>query len=119
VDTPSPEEMKRLLAENDLVVVDYYATWCVPCKTYSPKFQRLEREMRRAFPDAKVAFVSVDVDRDHAEAKRGRVQSVPTTVAWRLRKGLFGPKRKEALRFNGDRTWNDLVRTFTELMGSL
>lgn len=108
--------MERLLAENDLVVVDYYATWCIPCKAYSPKFARLEREIRREFPQAKVAFVSVDVDRDHAEARRARVQSVPTTVAWRLRKGLFGKRRKEALRFSGDRPWNDLVRTMSDLV---
>ncbi|GEM_PF-4895977 len=119
MDTPTPEEMERLLVENDLVVVDYYATWCIPCKGYTPKFQRLEREMRREFPHAKVAFVSVDVDRDHAEARRGRVQSVPTTIAWERRRGLFGWRRRERLRFSGDRPWNDLLRTFHDLVGGL
>jgi thiol-disulfide isomerase/thioredoxin len=108
--------MERLLDENALVVVDYYATWCAPCKAYSPKFQRLAREIRRELPDAKVAFVSVDVDRDHAEARRARVQSVPTTVAWRRKRGLFGKRRKEALRFSGDRPWNDMVEMFRALV---
>lgn len=115
---PSAEEMERLLAQNDLVVVDYYATWCIPCKAYSPKFERLAREMRREHPDAKIAFVSIDIDRDHAEARKARVQSVPTTIAWRMKRGLFGMRRKEALRFSGDRSWNELLRTFGELVAS-
>jgi thiol-disulfide isomerase/thioredoxin len=99
--------------------VDYHATWCIPCKAYSPKFLRIEREIRREFPDAKVAFVSVDVDRDHAEARKGRVQSVPTTIAWEMRRGIFGPRRRERLRFSGDRPWPELVRTFHDLVSGL
>ena len=113
---PDAATMERLLAEHDLVVVDYYATWCIPCKAYSPKFARLEREVRRQFPEAKVAFVSVDVDRDHDEARRAGVQSVPTTVAWRMKKGWFGRRRKAALRFSGDRPWEDLLRSFRALI---
>lgn len=112
------DDVERLLAEGKTVVVDFYATWCGPCKAYSPKFSRLEREMRRAHPDGAFAFVSVDIDRHHDLARDARVMSVPTTVAWRMGKSLFGrPKRKEVLRFSGDRAWPDLVRMFTEALG--
>lgn len=111
------QTIERLLAERKVVVVDFYATWCGPCKSYSPKFQRLERELRRAVPEASVAFVAVDIDADHELARSARVMSVPTTVAWTMGKTLFGRrKRTEILRFSGDRPWPDLVRTFTALL---
>lgn len=110
-------DLDALLAQHRIVVVDYYATWCMPCKAYSPKFQRLEREMKRAYPEGGFAFVSVDVDQEQAAAREANVRSVPTTVAYTMGKNLFGrPKRKEILRYAGDKSWNELVLTFTDLL---
>lgn len=110
--------VERHLAEGKTVVVDFYATWCGPCKSYTPKFARLDREMRRTLPEGDFVFLSVDIDRHQALAREARVMSVPTTVAWKLGKGLFGgPKRREVLRFSGDRPWPELVRTFQEALG--
>lgn len=112
-----PAALMRALDEGKTVVIDFSATWCGPCKAYSPKFSRLEREMRRAMPDGAFAFFNIDIDRHQALAREAGVMSVPTTVAWRMGKSLFGkPKRKEVLRFSGDKPWNDLVRTFTETL---
>lgn len=117
MEQPTADDMARLLAGNRVVVIDFYATWCGPCKAYSPKFQRLEREMRRTFPEASFVFASVDIDRHHELARSARVMSVPTTVAYTMGRGLFGSeKRKEVLRFSGDRAWPDLVRTFTGML---
>lgn len=103
--------VEKLLAEGKTVVIDFYATWCGPCKSYSPKFARLEREVRRTHPDASVAFVSVDIDLHQDIAREARVMSVPTTVGWRAGKGIFGgTKKKEVLRFSGDKPWMELLR---------
>lgn len=111
--------VEKHLAEGKTVIVDFYATWCGPCKSYTPKFARIEREMRRSVPDGDFVFLSVDIDRQHALSKDAGVMSVPTTVAWRMGKSLLGrPKRKEVLRFSGDRSWPELVRTFGDLLGA-
>lgn len=116
---PSPEDLERLLDENDLVVVDYYATWCQPCKGYSPKFERAGREMRRMFPKRRLAFVKIDIDAQRDLARGARVASVPTTVAYTRGRSLFGkPVRKEMVRFAGDRPWPDLLRTMAEIVES-
>lgn len=110
-------QIEAHLKEGKLVIVDFYATWCAPCKAYSPKFQRLEREMRRAYPEGRFVFMSVDIDQQQDVARAANVRSVPTTVAYTTRKTIFGRvKRSEALRFSGDRSWNDLLRTFSELI---
>ena len=113
-----PADVERLLAEGKTVVIDFSASWCGPCKSYSPKFQRLEREMRRQMPDGAFAFVTVDVDLHQDLAREANVRSVPTTLAWRQGKSWLGRRKKqEVLRFSGDRPWNDLVRTVSEALG--
>lgn len=109
---PTEEDLEKMLDENDIVIIDFYATWCGPCKAYSPKFERVAREVRRMFPDKRIAFAKVDIDQRQSLARAARVMSVPTTVAFRRGKTLFGkPARKETARFAGDRSWPDLVRT--------
>jgi len=110
-------DVERFLSEGKPVVIDFHASWCAPCRAYSPKFARIEREMRRKFPAADLAFVSVDVDRNQDLAREAKVRSVPTTVAWTMGRSLFGRlRKKQALRFSGDRSWEDLVRTFSALI---
>jgi len=112
-------DVERLLAEGKTVIIDFHASWCAPCHAYSPKFSRIEREMRRTYPDGAFAFVSVDIDRNQEIAREANVRSVPTTVAWRNARGFFGgTKKKQVLRFSGDRSWEELVRTFRELLAS-
>lgn len=61
------------------VVVDFWATWCGPCKTMAPDFER-QAEQYKDF----VRFVKVDIDAEQTLAMRYRVQSVPTLAFfWR------------------------------------
>ncbi len=118
LDNPSTTEFDALFAENRFVAVDFYATWCGPCKAYSPKFARAHREVRRQRPDVPVAFVAVDVDRNHDLAGRHSVRSVPTTVVLAESKGWFRRSRRvEVLRFSGDKAWPDLVRSLLDAIG--
>lgn len=59
------------------IVIDAYASWCAPCRVYSPVVQRLAREY-----DGVVDFYCVDVDNPDAEdfVIRYEINSVPTTV---------------------------------------
>jgi thioredoxin 1 len=65
-DGDSPKKGKQL------VVVDFHAAWCGPCKTAAPKFA----ELADANPD--VAFVKVDVDDAASLAQQYHVQAMPT-----------------------------------------
>ncbi len=59
------------------VIVDFWATWCGPCKTLGPL---LEDAVRRA--RGRVRMVKVDVDRNQAIAAQLRIQSIPTVYAF-------------------------------------
>lgn len=58
------------------VVIDFWATWCEPCKTLSPILERLAAQYEGRFVLAKI-----DVDENQAIAQAAQVQSIPTIVA--------------------------------------
>ena len=60
-------------AGDDLVVVDFFATWCGPCKMLSPTVEKM----------AEVHFYKVDIDEDMDLATRFKVMSVPTLLYFR------------------------------------
>jgi thioredoxin-like negative regulator of GroEL len=118
VDDPAVSEFDALLASHRAVVVDFTATWCAPCKAYSPRFAQAAREARRSWPEAPVAFVKVDIDRSPELARRYGVRSVPTTVVLQRRKGLLGPKVVQAQRWSGNVGSAELAERFAALAGA-
>lgn len=61
-------------AGDDLVVVDFFATWCGPCKMLSPVVERMAEQ------HADVHFYKVDIDEEIDLASRFQVMSVPTLL---------------------------------------
>ena len=60
-----------------LVLVDFWAEWCGPCKTLGPALERLV-----AARAPKVQLVKIDVDKNQALAAQFRIQSIPTVYAF-------------------------------------
>jgi len=61
-------------AANKLVVVDFYATWCGPCKMIAPKLE----DMAQQFTD--VIFLKVDVDDNEEVASQYDISCMPTFI---------------------------------------
>lgn len=70
------EQFDKVIA-NKLVVVDFFATWCMPCKMLAPIMERVETKLND------VKFYSVDIDESEDLSKRYRIFSVPTLVVFR------------------------------------
>lgn len=62
------------ISENSLVLVDFWAAWCGPCKMMYPVFER----MAKKFPG--IRFARVNVDENQNIAMRYGVQSIPTFI---------------------------------------
>ena len=58
--------------ESGVVVVDFFATWCGPCKVLSPVIDELSGELEN------VNFVKVDIDQSTDLAQKFKIVSVPT-----------------------------------------
>ena len=63
----------ELLQSEKLVIVDFWATWCGPCRMLSPLLDEVEAEM-----EDKVEVVKVNVDDADEIAMRFRIMSIPT-----------------------------------------
>lgn len=57
------------------VLVDFYATWCGPCKLAAPIIDKLSEELKD-----KVLIVKVDVDENQATSQKYGIMSIPTVV---------------------------------------
>ena len=64
-----------LLQDSKLVVVDFWATWCGPCRMISPILDEAEMEMGDRF-----TLVKVNVDDAEEIAARFRIMSIPTLL---------------------------------------
>ena len=65
----------ELLADGKLVIVDFWATWCGPCRMLSPLLDEVEEEMAD-----KITVVKVNVDDADEIAMRYRIMSIPTLL---------------------------------------
>lgn len=60
----------------DKAVVDFYATWCGPCKMFSPVFEDVEKEHD-------FNFIKIDVDKYPEIARKYGVMSIPTVILFK------------------------------------
>ncbi len=90
------------LEDFHVVALNFSATWCGPCKRQDPLFERVASTFMDENPEARIAFLHVDVDENGALASRRRVKSVPTTLILSRESGLiWGQVWREKARFTG------------------
>lgn len=63
---------------NGLVLVDFWATWCGPCKMIAPVLEELDQELA-----GKVNIVKVDVDQNQETASQFGIMSIPTLLLFK------------------------------------
>ena len=75
-----------------LVVIDFFATWCGPCKMISPKIEAMAGEM------SNVVFLKVDVDEAEDVAEEYNISAMPTFIFLKNGQKVKDLKRKYLLR---------------------
>ena len=66
------EHLEQILAENSVVVMDFYAEWCGPCKQLLPTLEKLSEEQQN------VVFCKINVDQNEELARSYGVRSIPS-----------------------------------------
>ncbi len=95
------KSFKDLINGDTPVLVDFFATWCGPCKTQAPILDQLKTKMGNS-----AHIIKVDVDKNQAAAATYQIRSVPTLmifkkgkVVWR-QSGVFQANQLESLLKN-------------------
>jgi|SRR5690554_3898597 len=68
----------NIINSEQLVLVDFYATWCGPCKMMPPILSDLKKRI-----GDKAKIITIDVDKNPQVAKKFQVQSVPTLIIFK------------------------------------
>lgn len=68
---------------NDMVLVDFWASWCGPCRAFAPTFKASSEQ----HPD--VVFAKVDTEAEQELAAAAQIRSIPTLMAFKKGKLLF------------------------------
>jgi len=72
------EEFKAQVLESDIpVLVDFFATWCPPCRVLSPRLEAIGKDYQ-----GRAKVVKVDVDRLPELARRYEIKFLPTVIAF-------------------------------------
>lgn len=78
------ETFKDIINGDKVVLVDFFATWCGPCKTMNPIIDEVASEMK-----GKMRTLRVDIDKNQITATNYQIQSVPTFMIFRKGKILW------------------------------
>ena len=77
------EQFEETIQNNDIVIFDFWAEWCGPCKQFGPVFE----EISEKHPD--IAFCKVNVEQEEQLAGMFQVRSIPTLVFMREKIVVF------------------------------
>ena len=72
------ENFNDIIKSGNLTLVDFYATWCGPCKMMHPVLEQLKDE----FGDS-IRIIKIDVDKNEAISSQYRIMSVPTFMLFK------------------------------------
>ena len=71
------ENFEQNVKESDILLVDFWASWCGPCRQFAPTYEAASE----ANPD--ITFGSVNTEEEHALSAAAQVSSIPTLMAFR------------------------------------
>lgn len=93
-------EFKEEIKEG-VVVVDFFADWCGPCKMLSPVMESLSEEMNN------VNFIKVNVDECGDIAREYRIMNIPTVIMFK-----DGVKKETIVGFNPKEVLSEKIKQY-------
>ena len=75
--TLTADDFEKTVLDNDIVLVDFWAAWCGPCRSFAPTFEKASET------HSDVVFGKVDTEAEQALAGAASITSIPTLMAFR------------------------------------
>ncbi len=76
-------EFAGVIENNKVVILDFWAEWCGPCKAYGPVYERVSED----FPN--VVFAKINTEEEPQLGRMFNIRSIPTTIAFKEQIGVF------------------------------
>jgi thioredoxin 1 len=91
---------EKVVKSEKPVVVDFWATWCGPCRMAAPVLEELEEEYKD-----KVTLLKLNVDENPMQTQKFLIMSIPTTILFKDGKEHF-----RQIGFAGKGAFEDLIK---------
>jgi len=75
---------RSIINSNELVLIDFFAEWCGPCKLLSPILKEVKHELNDS-----IIIIKIDVDKNQTLAAKYQVRGVPTLILFKKGKQLW------------------------------
>ena len=77
------ENFEQVVSGNDMVVVDFWAPWCAPCRAFAPTFEQASEN------HADVVFAKLNTEDEQEVAGAFNIRSIPTLMVFREKVILY------------------------------
>ena len=79
----SESNFNKIISDNDIVILDFWAPWCVPCLQFAPTFEETSNKIDG------VTFGKVNTENEQALGAHFGIRSIPTLMIFREGIGIF------------------------------
>lgn len=76
-------EFNELISTNDMVIIDFWAPWCGPCRSFAPTYEKVSDK----HPD--IIFAKVNTEEEEELSSHFQIRSIPTLMIFREKVVLF------------------------------
>lgn len=76
-------EFNDLISNNEIVIIDFWASWCGPCRSFAPTYEKVSEK----YPD--IVFAKVNTEEEEELSNHFQIRSIPTLMIFREQVVLF------------------------------
>lgn len=71
------DNFKEVVENNDMIIIDFWASWCAPCRSFAPTFEAASEQ------HADIVFAKVNTEEQQELASAFNIRSIPTLMVFR------------------------------------
>lgn len=79
----SKDNFEQIITDNDFVIIDFWAPWCGPCRSFAPTYEKVSED------HADIVFAKINTEDEQEIAAHFNIRSIPTLMIFREKVIIF------------------------------